>query len=85
LIIDFGALDNKGADTSTMVGAGLFNRHQDYLERQAITDPEKTKSLLKEFDKLYRAISGSAPKNEKEETDVSDETVKQLKSLGYLQ
>jgi arylsulfatase A-like enzyme len=85
LIIDFGALDNKGADTASLVGAGLFNRHQDYLERQAINDPEKTKSLLKEFDKLYRSISGSAPKNEKEETDVSDETVKQLKSLGYLQ
>jgi arylsulfatase A-like enzyme len=85
LIIDFGALENKSADLSTMVGVGLFNRQQGYSEKQALVDADKTKSLLNEFSTLYGSISGTAPKRSQEETDVSEETVKQLKSLGYLQ
>lgn len=85
LIIDFGSLDNKSADISTMAGAGLFSRSVDYLEKKAIEDPEKIKALLKEFQDLYSRASGSAPQKKQEATDVSDETVKQLKSLGYLQ
>jgi arylsulfatase A-like enzyme len=85
LIIDFGSLENKSADLVGISGAGLFNRQADYLERSAINDEKKTKSLLNEFKLLYDKVSGTAPVRKQEETDVSDETVKQLKSLGYLQ
>ncbi len=85
LIIDFGSLDNKTGDISKIAGAGLFNRHVDYLEKKPIDDVEKKKSLLEEFNQMYTRASGSAPLKKQEATEVSDETVKQLKSLGYLQ
>jgi arylsulfatase A-like enzyme len=85
LIIDFGALENKEGSLATMVGAGLFDRTIDPGERAAIENTEKVKELLKVFEELYTMASGSSPAKAKEETTVSDETVKQLKSLGYLQ
>lgn len=84
LIMEFPDVEYTGADIAKISGVGLFDRTVDPKERSSIEDPATTKALLGEFDKLYRKIAPQSAKTN-ETVEVSDETVKQLKSLGYIQ
>ena len=84
LIIDYklGETDANGAPLQ--IGAGVFDRNKDPHERSAIDDPELLKSMLIDFNTLQKRYS---PRNSTHEpqTGITDDTIEQLKSLGYLQ
>lgn len=80
LIIDYGAPGATAPETT----AAVFDRHIDYRERSAVEDKEAMKQLFADFDSLYtQTLRGKIDSHS--QATVSDETLEQLKSLGYLQ
>ncbi|MBX7137513.1 MAG: sulfatase [Oligoflexia bacterium] len=61
---------------------GVFDRHSDYAELHPSLDPALIAPLKQELSKLYAdTVKGRI---ESTEAPVSDKTLEQLKSLGYL-
>lgn len=79
LILDYG----KAGETTEQPSVGLFDRHKDYLELSSIDDKELLKELVSEFETLYSKYSVDTGAGSPQ-IGISDETVEQLKSLGYL-
>lgn len=65
---------------------GVFDRHQEYSERVALKESDEQQELAGEFRALFGKISALRPGGAVAAApEVSDDTIKQLESLGYLQ
>lgn len=81
LIIDYGKPDDATAETT----AGVFDRHRDYRERAPLDDRDELKQLFADFEELFTGLSRERrTPDEGATTPISEETLDQLKSLGYL-
>lgn len=85
IILNYDDLEYPGAEVDKASGVGLFDRHVDYREQKSIDDPAAVQTLLKDLDAVYKKITRIEGVSEESKIDINEDTVKQLKSLGYLQ
>jgi arylsulfatase A-like enzyme len=62
----------------------VYDRNKDYFEREKLQDPSLEKRLHAEFDSLLSEAKQRRVGTHVEEQGVSQETLEQLKSLGYM-
>ena len=84
IIYDYGA-PRKNATVPESIQ--VFDSRRDLRERQPVEDEAVAASLKQEYAKMYAMVTGQAPAGETAEAaaDISDETIEQLKSMGYMQ
>ena len=64
----------------------IFDTRKDYGERSPLAGADVASALEGEYHKMYQAITGRMSGSDSEEEGrVSEETLDQLKSMGYLQ
>lgn len=83
VVLNYGSADSVGSPPAQV---SVYNARKDLFEQTPLNDPALADALMKDFAQLYAAVVGTttAPSAEKAE-EVSDETLEQLKSMGYLQ
>lgn len=64
---------------------GIFDRNQDYEEREPVQDTTAYSDLRGQFEELLKEAVRLRVQGADARAEVSDETLEQLKSLGYLQ
>lgn len=81
LILDYGdGSESKDANTASV--ANLFNWQKDGYARQPLQDEQLTRELRTEFASLYEAVLDE--KIQASSKEISEGTLEQLKSLGYM-
>ena len=89
--VDF-SLETSSWESSTprwneqaAVVLGLFDRHKNYTELEPLKDAALGSQLARNFWEHYRALSPAHGASDETETNISDETLDQLRSLGYVE
>src|SRR5262249_30675964 len=76
--------ERVSSEDPTQNVVGLFNSRKDPWEETPLSSPEDLVEMQEEYSKLLGAIKKLSLGARSGGTGVSDETLKQLESLGYL-
>jgi hypothetical protein len=80
LIVDYG--DPSGDDAAAPISSSIYDAKTDPHEISDISDDQLSKELKLELDSLLSRAKESTI--ESDDATLSDETIEQLRSLGYL-